>query len=130
MYLQNYMAGNSHWSDGCTHSVLVCCLRLCMFSVRCLDKSQLMKKIKITIVVMYSNDIFKSSDLFRYSNFEQQNETTCSTCYTKINLTYYNDHQEISHKINVSFLKCSISVIKLSFMINRISYTVRLNSCI
>lgn len=92
MYLQNYMAGNSHWSDGCTHSVLVCCLRLCMFSVRCLDKSQLMKKIKITIVVMYSNDIFKSSDLFRYSNFEQKNETTCSTCYTKINLTYYNDH--------------------------------------
>lgn len=50
------------------------------------------EKIKITIVVMYSNDIFKSSDLFRYSNFEQQNETTCSTCYTKINLTYYNDH--------------------------------------
>lgn len=65
-----------------------------------------------------------------YSNFEQQNETTCSTCYTKINLTYYNDHQEISHKINVSFLKCSISVIKLSFMINRTSKTVRLNSCI
>lgn len=88
------------------------------------------EKNKITIVVMYSNDIFKSSDLFRFSNFEQQNETTCSTCYTKINLTYYNDHQEISHKINVSFLKCSISVIKLSFMINRISYTVRLNSCI
>lgn len=51
---------------------------------------------------MYSNDIFKSSDLFSYSNFEQQNETTCSTCYTKINLTNYNDQKEISHKRFIS----------------------------